>query len=392
MRLNKDQLNKIKSKYKVDRLWSWSMINTFMTSHYEYYLKYIKREPEDLQNCVYGTMGTIAHNTIEKLYSNKINFEDLDNEFEDGWTTAVAISDLKFDRNDEEHNKKLAENYYANLKHFFNNHSVLHRKLALESFAIANINDNILQGYIDAVYKDEDGVYHIIDWKTSSMYKGKTAEEKSGQLVVYAIALNQKGVPFNQIKICWNFLKYVSIEYHQKNGSIKTREVERCKIGEALQSNAKMWLKAYDYSDNEIENYLKQLIDDNSIDVLPDDVKAQYQIKDCYIYVPLTEDLVEHWVNLITQTIKDIEMRESDYQETNNDKLFWDSEESVKAQSYYFATLSGYSPRLHLPYKQYLEQLESAANGEDMFGGVGDSIKNENISVADTDLSWLDEI
>lgn len=82
-----------------------------------------------------------------------------------------------------------------------------------------------------------------MDWKTSSIYKGKKAENECGQLVVYAIGLNQQGVPMDKIRICWNFLKYVSIQYEQANGAVKTREVERCKIGESLQTNAKMWLK-----------------------------------------------------------------------------------------------------------------------------------------------------
>ena len=44
----------------------------------------------------------------------------------------------------------------------------------------------------------------------------------------------------------------------QKNGTIKTREVERYKIGESLQSNARMWLNALGYKDV-ADHYLKLL-------------------------------------------------------------------------------------------------------------------------------------
>ncbi len=50
------------------------------------------------------------------------------------------------------------------------------------------------------VIKDKDGNYNILDWKTSSIYKGEKALNECGQLVVYAIGLHQMGVPFEKIK------------------------------------------------------------------------------------------------------------------------------------------------------------------------------------------------
>ena len=114
----------------------------------------------------------------------------------------------------------------------------------------------------------------------------------------------------------------------------------------------------------------------------------------------MTEKLINKWTTEITTTIKDIEMREADYEETQNDKLFWDSEESVKAQSYYFSTLCGYSPNLHKPYQAYLDTLEAAKNGENVFNGIGDNgktVTTESSKVKhqesnEVDLSWLNEI
>ena len=192
-------------------------------------------------------------------------------------------------------------------------------------------------------------------------------------------------------------MKYVSVQYQQKNGTIKTREVERCKIGESLQSNAKMWLKAFGYED-EIDDYLKLLIDANNISVLPEEVQEKYIISDCYVYVTLTQELIDKWTNEIVSTINDISMREKDYDETESEMCFWDSDESVKSQSYYFATLSGYSANLHKPYKAYLEKLDAAKNGLNLFAGIGSEIDN-NVVVTDKvihkndiDLSWLDNI
>lgn len=386
-RLSKEELNKVKEKYGVDELYSWSKVNTFMTSPYEYYLKYILHKKEDADNCAYAPLGGIAHTIIEKFYGNEIPYDNMANEFEDGWLTAIDIADLKFDRNDEAKNENIKVKYKDNLIHFFENHEQIKHNIMLEKFIATKIGDNVLQGYVDAIYKDEEGNYHIVDWKTSTKYSGKTLEEKSGQLCVYAIGLTQLGVPLEKIRICFNFLKYCTVEYQQANGKAKTRDVERYKIGESLQSNAKMWLKKLGYED-ELNDYLMKLFDTNDIGCLPADVQEKYVITDCYVYQELTQEFVDKWTNEIITAIKDIKLREKDYEETQSEKVWWDTEESVKSQSYYFSTLCGYSPNLHKPYAEYLSKLEASQSG-DIFGGVSSTTSSK---VIEDSLAWLNDI
>lgn len=400
-RLTSEELQTLMKNEGVSRIWSWSKWNCFHTSPYEYFLKYILHKKEDRTDCIYTTTGGIAHDIMERRYTGKLPYEQMIDDFEDGWVTAFNIAEMKFDRNSPEKNDKISQKYYENLKHFFMNHTPLKYKPVIEQFVKAKIGDNLFQGYIDVCFKDDEGNFNILDWKTSSIYKGKKAENECGQLVVYAIGLNQQGVPMDKIHICWNFLKYVSIQYEQANGAVKTREVERCKIGESLQTNAKMWLKKLGYTD-QVDDYLKLLLDTNDIECLPKEVQEKYIISDCYVYVPLTDELINRWKETIISTINDIELREKDYEETHSDKAFWDTDESVEAQSYYFSTLCGYSPNLHLPYKAYLERTEKAKDG-DVFSGVGSSTV-ESSPVAQTnkvihqkdhenvDLSWLDNI
>ena len=400
-RLTSEELQTLMKNEGVSRIWSWSKWNCFHTSPYEYFLKYILHKKEDRTDCIYTTTGGIAHDIMERRYTGKLPYEQMIDDFEDGWVTAFNIAEMKFDRNSPEKNDKISQKYYENLKHFFMNHTPLKYKPVIEQFVKAKIGDNLFQGYIDVCFKDDEENFNILDWKTSSIYKGKKAENECGQLVVYAIGLNQQGVPMDKIRICWNFLKYVSIQYEQANGAVKTREVERCKIGESLQTNAKMWLKKLGYVD-QVDDYLKLLLDTNDIECLPKEVQEKYIISDCYVYVPLTDELINRWKETIISTINDIELREKDYEETHSDKAFWDTDESVEAQSYYFSTLCGYSPNLHLPYKAYLERTEKAKDG-DVFSGVGSSTV-ESSPVAQTnkvihekssenvDLSWLDNI
>lgn len=391
-RLTWEELENVKKKYNVSQLWSWSKINTYMTSPYEYFLKYVLHKREDNDGCAYAPIGSLAHSCLERYYSGEINNNDMLAEFEDGWLTSIDIVDLKFDRNDEEKNRSIKTKYKYDIEHFFKHHERMAEKVIVEKFVTAKIGNNVLQGYIDATFKDSDGNICIIDFKTSSKFSAKTVEEKSGQLTVYAIALNQLGVSLDKIRIGFNMLKYCTIQYQQKNGAIKTRDVERYKIGESLQTNAKMWLKNAGYSDEDIDECLKALIDANDISVLPADIQEKYKIYDCYIWVPLTQKLVDKWTSEITSTIRDILAREKDYKDTGNEKVFWDDEESVKRESFYFATLCGYSAGLHKPYAQYLDSLEKSKNGMDLFDGVDTASVVSSTKTDNDDLSWLDDI
>ena len=66
-------------------------------------------------------------------------------EFEDGWTTAFEIGELKFDRNDSEKNKSISDKYYKDLQHFFKNHVVIDKKIALEQFVTVKVGDEYFQ-------------------------------------------------------------------------------------------------------------------------------------------------------------------------------------------------------------------------------------------------------
>lgn len=394
MRATQEQLERIKKKYNTDRLWSFSRMNLFKTSPYSYYLKYIVEKEEDNDNSIYGVMGGCVHDILEKYYSDEIKYEDMINEFRDAWMMNVDVLDLKFDRTDEEKNKKIADKYYRNIEHFFKNHKTLEDKPKLEKLIITKIGNYVFQGYIDCINKNKDGIYNIIDWKTSSIYLGAKAEKESFQLGIYAIGLNQMGVPFENINIKWNFIKYCTVLYEQANGKVKSRNIERCELGSKLKSNVAIWLKKLGYKDD-VDYYCNLLCDSNDLSCLPKEVQEKYTVTDCYVDIPITEKMLGFWQKEIIETLTDITLREKDYNETSSDKAFWDSDDSVKHQSYYFANLSGYSANLHLPYKKYLEDLErQKQESEDMLGVLNKSnINNGNNEpskeIDDEDLEWL---
>lgn len=395
MRVNYEDLKKLCEALGTDRLNSWSGVNCVHNSLYEYYLKYILHKEEDRADSIYVVTGGLSHNTLEDFYGNKIKYEDMVDEFDDGWTLAFDVSELKFVRGDGERNKSIADKYYYDLRNFFTTHEVITEPIDIEQFVTVKVGDEYYQGYIDALIKHEDGSYTILDWKTSSIYKGDKAKNECGQLVMYSLALHQKGIPFEKIKIAWNFLKYQCVTVQSKKGVKKVREIERCTLGEKLQANAKMWLREFGYTEDQVFEYLDKLVQTNDIKVLPEEVQEKYEFHDCYVYVELTEELIKYWTNFITDTMKEIRSKESQYKDLMTagkyeeaDKLWWEDEESIKKQSYYLSNLCSYSPKLHKPYKAYLDSLEAKKNG-DIFGAKK---KPEDEEYAVDNLDWLNDL
>lgn len=396
-RLSFEELEKIKKKHNVDRLWSWSRISTFITSPYEYALKYVDgiKAKEDRQDSIYTSLGSAAHQCLEDYYTGKIQFDEMYGQFEDSWITCYDIAQLKFDRCNTEKNQSIAEKYKENMFYFFKNHTIYPYKVLIEKPVIINVNNNIFVGYIDGLYKDENDDIYILDFKSSTAYTGKALEEHSQQLKLYALGIHQTtGIPLSKIHGCFNFLKYVTIEYTQANGKVKTKNAERKDLGEALQANLKVWIKKLGYED-QMDEFLKMVIDDNSLERLPEKIQEKYKISDCHTFVDTSEEAINKLVDEISVVIKDIELREQDFKQTKSVKCFWDTEESIKAQSYYMANLMSYSPNLHLPYQTYLTKLEASKNNSDMFGGLLGNVNTSSKDInnkADDSLEWLNNI
>lgn len=395
MRLTSEELNEVKNKFGVKELWSFSKFDTYRTSQYEWMLKYIKHLPENNEKqSAYASLGGAVHDTIEKLYDKSIKYEDMIKEFEDIWMTNIDIAELVFDRNDSKKNDSIKNKYYADLVHFFTNYKQLPYKMQNEQFVTIKItNDIVMQGYIDACYKNEDEIFTIVDYKTSTQYSGKAIKEHAAQLVLYSEALRQLGIPKDKIRCCWNFLKYVNVDCEQVNGKIKTRTIERYEIGSKLQSSVKVWLKKLGYEDQMLD-YLDTLVQTNDISCLPKEVQEKYTINDCYVYVDNIWDFYEDLKEEIVATIAEINDKTIKYKEfvdlgdnESAEKLFWDDDESLKEQSYYYNNLCGYSIPTVKPYKAYLDKITADKNGN-----IFENNKKNNEEYEENDLSWLDEL
>lgn len=370
-RKTKEELNEICKQLNVKTLDSWSKYHCYKQDHWEAFLKYILHEKEDRTNGIYAVSGGYCHDIIEKFYKGEIKHEDMIDLYEDSLLT-MNIAELKYDRNDSEKNEKIATKYENCIRHFFSNHDVIKKPHRIEHFITIRISEDIvLQGYIDFLftekYQDENGNertrIRIVDWKTSTRYTGQKIDAECGQLVIYAEGIRQAlGIPLEDIICEWNFLKYVTVTYEQKNGTLKDRYIERNSIGENLVNTAKMWLKHFGYEDD-IDSYVDTMILENTIDCLPSEVRDKFTIKDCYVEVPLSEEKIEELKADIVAVIHEFREKEKEYKDTKDEMLFW--QDVTDADAYRLATLSGYSRKLHKPYDAYLKEQEMFQNNTD---------------------------
>lgn len=363
-RKTREELDEICKKLNISTLWSWSRYHCYKQDRWEYYLKYIIHKEEDRTNSIYCVSGGNVHDIIEDLYTGKLKYDDMPEAYEDSLFT-MNCAELKYNRSDSDKNDAIANKYENCIRHFFKTHNQITYPHKVEKFITIKISENIyMQGYVDMLYiepyTDSDGNekkrVHIVDWKTSTRYQGKKINEECGQLVIYAEGIRQAlNIPLEDIVCEWNFLKYVTVTYEQKNGNKKDRYVERNAIGESLINTAKMWLKHFGYEDD-IEKYTDEMILNNNIDCLPKEVREKFAITDCYVQVPLSDEKIEDLKADIIETVGEINSKADEYSQTKNEKLFW--QEVTDDDEFRLVNLSGYSRRLHKPLDEYLKNKE----------------------------------
>lgn len=252
---------------------------------------------------------------------------------------------------DLDKNEKMFQKYYKCMSHFYHTFCGVDAKVIREKEIYADINGNIFLGYIDQIHK-EDGFVIITDDKTSSIYSGKKIDKEKAQLLLYGIALSQMGVPVDVIKPRWNFLKYVTVSYQQKNGKLKEMNCERHEWVMKIKANLKIRLKDTGLEPNQVEEMIQLALDTNSLDLLPQEIQNAYKLSPCYVYVDFNEEAIVDFKNEMTALIKEIAQNEKIGENAFQREKIQDSEE------YWCSVLCGVNNHCKY-YTQYLEDLNT---------------------------------
>lgn len=371
MRLSKEELTqKIHDngcKYSL----SWSKLHCFIDDPYSFKLKYLDHIPEERNNS-YAFLGDVVHTGLEAFYKNEKTMDEIIQIFEEKMSEQ-KLSDVNFVK-DEEKNKEIEKNYYQNIKHFFKNYEKVSNLSQLEVFVGWKFGDYFMQGYVDHMYPDETNNTVIIeDFKTSTIYQGAKIEENAGQLKLYAYMLSKMyNIPISQIKIGWNFLKYVKIDIEQKNGKVKTTKCLRNDIPKTVYSKIKVWGKHFKYTEEEVDEFYK-IIEQNSLEYkdknvfegIPNEIAEKFNVRDCFVEIQCTEEIIDMFIQYVKDNIESMTEKIALYKVTKDDRLFW--KEVTKENSFFFINLCGYTAKNHKPLREYFDKMsvfESKAEKE----------------------------
>lgn len=391
-RLTNEQLEQIKKDLNVFDIYSFSKVNSFKTDPYGYFLKYILRIPEDRQDSIYSVAGNLVHDLTEQFQANEITRDKM-LEIYKNKTFELEQLGFKFDRTDEDKNENISKKYHACNIHFIENFQKIECKNGVaESSIVVRVGNFVFVGYIDYkhinIENDKKHLY-ITDFKTSTIYTGSKINKEKMQLLLYSLGYLQQGWNINNIKARWCFTKYINVEVMQKkkvNGEYtwKYRQIERNEIGSKLSASAEMWLKdTKRYSEEEINDFLVDMLVKNSIDHLPEDVKTKFKISDCYVYIAITQEEIDELIQDFIKTIHSMKIKEGEYLRTKDDRVFWT--EINKENEYFLSVLSGYSIKHHKPYAEYLKQKDI----DNQPFGISNKPKNSNLSEDDIDVLAL---
>lgn len=361
-RLSYEQLEGIKEKFDVDRIWSYSRLSTFIDEPWIYRKQYLEKvgNPDN----VYSYWGTIAHDLIQGMYEGEHTYEEMSDILESKiieWRT--TRSDLKF------MNQKVEDGYIKNLQDYFKNTEVIPYEVTNEKPVCVHIYDkerkeNIaLIGYIDSEYVDDEGYFNIVDFKTSSNsgFSGKKLKEKARQLSLYAIGVNQfRGIPFEKIRLRFDMMKYYEVRFMQKNGKIGKSKQERSKWVQGMTKRIQKELFDLDYDPLESDEMMEIAILNNNLDNLPKEVQEKFTLHNLYIDVQITEDEAEELKQFVCDTVADIKEREKgDWDETFPEPLI------NASNNFYFNQLAPHLLKHHKRYQEEQKLLRPTEEVED---------------------------
>ncbi len=231
-------------------LYSHSRISTFLQCPYRFKLKYIDKVKPEVEQTVEAFMGSMVHETLEKLYKDA-GFHKIPSKQEllmyynavwaKNWSDSIKIvRDGYSAANYRMMGEKYISDYYKRHYPFDKTKTV-----GLEQRVMIDLDGNgkyKLQGYIDRLAYLGDGKYEIHDYKTSSSLPLREYLREDRQLALYALAVLKSYPNAKDAKLVWHFLKFDEDIVIQK-----TKE-ELDELRKSVISDIERIEKAKDYS------------------------------------------------------------------------------------------------------------------------------------------------
>jgi putative RecB family exonuclease len=210
-------------------IYSYSRINTYFNCPAQFKYRYIEKLRPPVPEGIELFLGSRFHETMEYLYQQlpkkipTVNElvdlfkkhweshwkESLQTQKQKGFSETLRITQEGMGVDD--YLKKglyCVENYYHQYHPFDEDETV-----GIEQKVLFNLDEQgryKMQGYIDRVARDGDGVLWIHDYKTGSRKLSEEDARNEDQLALYQIGLEQnpKFEPRPKIKLAWHFVAF----------------------------------------------------------------------------------------------------------------------------------------------------------------------------------------
>jgi RecB family exonuclease len=224
-------------------VYSYSRINTYFNCPAQFKLRYIEKLRPPVAEGVELFLGSRFHETMEFLYQQvpkriptvnelvdlfKKNWEThwkeaLQTQKQKGFSEPLRITQEGMGV--EDYLKKglfCVENYYHQYHPFDEDETV-----GIEQKVMFDLDDQgryKMQGYVDRIARDADGILWIHDYKTSSRKMSEEDARNEDQLALYQIGLekNPKFGASPKIRLAWHF---VAFEKDRVNSERNPKEI-----------------------------------------------------------------------------------------------------------------------------------------------------------------------
>ncbi len=197
-------------------LFSHSKIESFNNCPLRYKYRYIDKIETEIERSIEAFMGSMVHETLEKLYKD-LRFMKVDTleelidwynkHWEKNYDDKILIVRKEFDA---DHFRKTGEecirDYYK--KYYpFNQMKIV----SIEQRILLDLFDDkryLIQGYIDRLATDGKGTFEIHDYKTSGSLPPQDRINTDRQLALYSIAIKKMYPYAKNIHLVWHYLKF----------------------------------------------------------------------------------------------------------------------------------------------------------------------------------------
>ena len=196
--------------------YSHSKLETFNNCPMRYKLQYIdKVEVEDFES-VEAFLGSLVHETMEKLYQDvqmtKIpTVEELvavfDGLWDDRWHDGIKVIKKAYNADHyREIGRKCVADYHAD--HYPFDQA---RTIALEHLVFFPLDDDErywIRGIVDRISVSRDDRYEIHDYKTSSRLMTQRAADRDRQLALYQIGIGRMWKDAKDVDLVWHYMAF----------------------------------------------------------------------------------------------------------------------------------------------------------------------------------------